>query len=219
MSDLSDVKHALDRLRGDVTGARMAPAAEVRRAADRRGRRHAAWGSVPAAAVLAAAMVWVPSGAFHNFPDGGGSVNVAPAAPQPHVERAWLPHPWAVESTRSVSMETAGDDFCGTAQLVDQRAVRQVLSRGTGTARIYAFPTGSLEDAGRLRERIWAQCGPRGGLTFEEEALYGRTRDGAPVAVVQEDAIVYIVVAAVRGRPTAPPDLPEIVALMIHTVR
>ena len=106
---MSDLKDALERLREDVSGAGLAPAATVRRNADH--RRRATW-AVPVATALVAAAVLVPS-ALHFGSDGGSKLPVSvvpatsvpsPARWSPSPDQPWLPRPWRVDSAERTTL-------------------------------------------------------------------------------------------------------------------
>jgi hypothetical protein len=227
---MSDVRNALERLREDVSGVDLPPAAVVRRNADRRRRRRAAL-ALPGAATLLVAAVVLPSALFSDHGGdavGGGDVGgstqppVSTAQPGPSPNRAWLPRPWSVESWQRTTLATgtAGDDFCGVAESWGQSpAVRQTLSDGTKVVRVYAIATSNGQQAANLFKEVYARCVELGPLSSEAgPAMYWNTADGAPMAARWDDSMIYLVAAEQPAGGARPPDLRAVLTDLIDTV-
>jgi hypothetical protein len=219
---MSDLKDALERLRTDVSGAGLAPAATVRRNADR--RRLVGWAAVPAATALVAAAVLMPSVLLTDS-EGAGKppVSVPPATSGPSPDQPWLPIPWRVDSAQRTSLSaagTAGDDFCGLAEVEgDASAVRQSLADGARAVRVYAIATPSFARASSLFKRLYSECGALGPVSSEQgPAMYWQLEGEAPAAALWDNTTIYLVVSGQPGDSDPPLDLRAVVAGLIDTV-
>jgi len=218
---MSDITTALERLGDDVTPTRLRSAEQIRQTAAHHHRRQVLWVTAPVAATVIVAAAFLPN--WQN----GDRASVAVTSPDPTSadalpDRAWLPAPWRVTRSQSTSLAGAardGDDFCGLTQLSgDRAAVRQDLSDGTRTVRVYGVAPGSLGGAADLFKAVYAQCGQRGPVASEPgPALFWQT-DDRPAAALWDDSVVYLLVSPRGDASTTPADLRTVMPALIAAV-
>ncbi len=219
---MSDIRSTLEQLGTDVSPFRLRSAEEVRRDADRGRRRIAVSVVVPVAAALLGAAVLVPG--LLDGREDGASVAVTSPSPSPREAlpaSAWLPSPWRVTASQPTSLAAAaaaGDTFCDVREsFADVPAVRQDLSDGKGSLRVYGVAAGSFERASDLFKMLYAQCGQSGPVASEPgPALYWGA-PSAPSAALWDDSVVYLV-GPVRSAAAAPPDLRAVLSVLVDTV-
>ena len=195
----------------------------------RRRRRHrAGLAAVPPVMALAVAAVLVPSVGPFSSPDDRDHQTAASAAPSatnrpPAATGPLLPEPWRMDSTQSTSLQeaaTAGDAFCGVTELAGPLpAVRQSLSDGARTVRVYAVATPSFERASELFKMLHSQCGAGDVSSEEGPALYWQQPGAPPSAALWDDTTVYLVTGNQLTAGNARPDLRPLVADLSGVVK
>jgi len=216
---MSDIRSALEQLGTDVSPFRLRSAEEVRRDADRGRRRIAVSVVVPVAAALLGTALLVPG--LLDGREDGASVAVTSSSPREALPAgAWLPSPWRVTAPQPTSLAAAaaaGDSFCDVREsFADLPVVRQDLSDGKGSPRVYGVAAGSFERASDLFKMLYDECGQSGPVASEPgPALYWGA-PSAPSAALWDDSVVYLVVP-VRSA-AAPPDLRAVVSVLVDTV-